>query len=265
MFRDLREFLMFNSLYDLDKFDLKNLVIGLEQEEDVFRKYEGYREKLVINSVPYVSFKADISNRLWDWKVENPYRFEGKLSVFDSIWGKNEEKGFWSHMDLDYAISFPRIYKIAKDIYKDNLTELEKNQLLKENLTLCYTVGNLNLLPHRLTDKNITAYKVNYVPRALEKYPFFAVGFIDAVLLLIKKYTTEEMFKNYVDIFYWDDFVDENYNVIPLLPKIENIDVETESLVFPKTEEELNCYLEKVNTLLKLRNKRVINALKDSL
>ena len=167
------------------------------------------------------------------------YSCEIVKDVFKRLW-------YWeyndSKMDIDVMNSFNTVYEKAKILG----VSIKENSYLYRFAALTHTIGNLVLIP-----KDINGDFNKWRMENLD-------DLFDLSLERIKISMSEKDFKEYIDLYYLNDYVDENYNIKPLFKRPE---VLNNSSLFIQTEEQLNEYLKNVCYLIERRNAKIIEVL----
>jgi len=277
MYKTIKNF--FDSEKDLERivcydFKYESPWHDVVTEENPIERWSLYRK----HNSPQIYFDCDscalaieLYSSLWGWSSLNGYHLSQELN---KIFGRQ-----WKTMGCDTMNSFYTIYDHAQKIYDEmgyNHPKQQANQnlYLQQLAALYHSIGNFTLIPYKLKFDDAASFnsfrghpepKVNGVSI---KSPYYVCDFFDLSLKLIKENVSDSFFKKYIDIFCLNDYVDENYNIIPLFPRHkifleqDHISLEDPNQFLPRDEEELNEYLENVLERIKSRGIRIIEALK---
>lgn len=278
-----------SSLISYDMKDQVNKAI-VRNEEDIFKKIKLYRNcQFTCDSLDGKNIMVNnIYKELWDWN-----RPVTKKSGYQKSGGGKTPEGFsdefkhqWKRLGPDTMNSF----KIIRDhayskIYNKSLEDLESNKNLRKFALLTHTIGNFTLVPYYLTSSDRPSYvmednKVKSKKQVVKAITFdqsrgssgkyFVKDMFDLSLKIIKENTSSDIFKEYIDKFFLNMYVDKNYNIIPLLKSNEEyllqdkMDLSNPLKFMPSNEAELNEYLENVNNLIEMRSKLIVEKLKMS-
>lgn len=185
----------------------------------------------------------DIYKELWGWSYETRFEIKDILKIkFGEI---------WSRFSADTMNSYQTTYTRAKKIYGED--KLGKNKLLYEFARYTHTIGNFTLIPFSV-DKNTP-----FNPYRNSEFK----DYFDLSLKFIKEKVDAETFKEYIDSFYLNDYVDDNYNILPLISshkkllQQEKMRIDDVDMLLPQNEQELNEYLRNVVDKIKSRGKRI--------
>ena len=269
MYKNLEMYLASGNLLEsLATYDFKNESpwSDVNSETNPLKKFQLYKAKETPkfdcdSSDGTCSLTSDIYNRLWGWTYENRFHLSEPLS------GCFQEQ--WERMGSDTMNSFSTIYRIASPIYYNKLRLLEQNELLVSFASLTHTIGNFTLVPFQLSpQKDRRSFNQCRGFRGNDSNPYFVYDFFDLSLKLIQENTSVQVFKDYIDTFFLNDYVDKDYRIIPLFKrhqvflKEQYLSVEDPTAFLPQNETELNEYLSNVNRLIQKRGKRIVDALK---
>lgn len=243
-------------------FDLKNISPwdDVNNETNPIQKFLLYKSR----NKASVIYDCDNSNgsskiadafyfSLWGWNYDN------RLSVPDLI--KHNVDVEWDRYGSDTMNSFMTTYKAAVKIYGSEALA-QKNKLLIEFASLTHSLSNFTIMPFKLQkddDKSFNQY------RGANFGKYFVFDYFDLSLKLIKESISFNAFKQYIDTFVLNDYVDDHYNVKPLMSKhsaylkADCLDLTNPSKFLPNTEEELNEYLRNVISLIKSRSIRLMH------
>ena len=172
-------------------------------------------------------------------------------------------------MGSDTMNSFSTIYRTAKSVYSNTPHLLEQNNFLARFASLTHTIGNFTLVPFQLSPQRDTRSFNQYRGfRGNDDNPYFVYDFFDLSLKLIQENTSTQVFKDYIDTFFLNDYVDKDYRIIPLFKRHQvfleesYLSVKDPGAFLPQNETELNEYLSNVNQLIQMRGRRIVAALK---
>jgi len=153
---------------------------------------------------------------------------------------------------------------IRQDI--PNLEEsVHSNKLLRKFAGLSQTIGSFALIPRKIQLKNSEGvalcprpyFQSRGISKHLKDYWDLSLDALKTTLRLMSQEFGDALFKGYVDMFQLKEYyVDENYNVINLFTR----KTKPES-PFPWSCDELDEYLENVNTKIEARGKGLITLL----
>ena len=259
MYSNLHHFLESSgNIESLVAYDFKNEAPCIEtvKEKDSiekFIKYKNYNKNGgkfdCDNSNGTCALTGDIYKNLWGWEYNNRYSMPHcLLHSFGQVWNR---------MGADTINSFQTTYKIALKIYNNDVSKLKENRLLYEFASLTHTIGNFTLVPFHLNKGDNVSFN-QYRGSSLGDY-------FDLSLKLIKDTVDESVFKKFIDTFLLNDYVDKNYNVIPLFKghlQLLEKNLDKTKNIFPQTEEELNEYLENVIEKIKTRGRKMISIIR---
>ena len=266
MYGMLDKFLHDGSADKLAQYDFKNESPweDVRNERDPIIKFQKYKAH---NKTDANKFDCDNSNgtcalsneiyyALWQWQYKSRFSLQLPLS---SLFGTN-----WERFGSDTMNSFQTTYNQAVKIY-GNSKEANSNRALQRFASLTHAIGNFVLVPFKLSlndEKSFNQY------RGANFGKYFVYDYFDLSLKLIKETVEESVFKSYIDTFYLNDYVDENYNILPLLSRHkvflqqEKMDMSNPEKFLPQNEDELNEYLNNINYLIKTRGSRLVEKLK---
>lgn len=269
MYETVEEFLgSGNSLRDLVAYDFKNESPQKEvrQERNSIKKFQKYKAP---GSAPFdcdnsdgtCSLTDDIYQKLWGWSYKERNAIPPLLV--------QRLRCNWKRLGSDTMNSFQTIYTCAENLYWPTPQKAAKNKELKKFAALTHSIGNFTLVPFHLNPledrRSFNQYR-GYQSDGDSKY--FVYDFFDLSLKLIKENVSEEVFRNYIDTFFLDDYVDDNYNILPLLSRHapmlqeERLPLDDPESFLPQTVDELNEYLSLVNEKIKARSQRIVKCLK---
>lgn len=222
-----------------------------------FLKYKSRNKASVIYDCDNSNGSSKIANAfyfsLWGWNYEN------RLSIPDSIKHKIDVE--WDRYGSDTMNSFMTTYKAAVKIYESEALA-QKNKLLMEFASLTHCLSNFTLMPfklHKDDEKSFNQY------RGANFGKYFVFDYFDLSLQLIKESISFNAFKQYIDTFVLNDYVDDQYNVKPLMSKHSAylkavcLDISNPTKFLPNTEDELNEYLRNVISIIKSRSIRLMH------
>lgn len=236
----------------LAEYDFKNEApcIDIRNQNNPLKKFLRYKEfnksegKFDCdNSNGTCSLTNDIYIELWGWSYEN------RFSMCDELKAKFGKA--WTRFSADTMNSFQTTYTRAKEIY--GAERVQENKLLLEFATYTHTIGNFSLVPFNLEENT---------PFNPYRYTKFR-DYFDLSLKFIKERVDAETFKKYIDTFFLNDYVDSEYNVLPLINRHKNLllqekmSIENVNDLLPQNEDELNEYLKNVIEKIKNRGKRI--------
>ena len=199
------------------------------------------------NSNGTCSLTNDIYIELWGWSYENRFSMSNEL--------KAKFGNAWTRFSADTMNSYQTTYTKAKEIY--GAEGVQENKLLLEFATYTHTIGNFSLVPFSFEENT------PFNPYRNTKFK----DYFDLSLKFIKERVDAKTFKQYIDTFFLNDYVDSEYNVLPLfsghkkLLLQEKMSIENVNDLLPQNEAELNEYLENVIEKIKNRGKRIANLL----
>lgn len=268
MNRDINELIKGdNKLLNLITYDFKNEAPwnDVRDEKDPIRKFEKYRS---FNKNDTRKFDCDNSNGsckladhiyelLWDWS------YRKRHSIPEMLQGKLDAR--WDRLGSDTVNSFTTTYKRALEIYSQDHNAVRDNKYLQKFATMTHTIGNFTLVPFKLYPQQDT--KSFNQHRGANFGPYFVYDYFDLSLKLIKENVGDREFKIYIDTFYLNDYVDHEYNIIPLFKRHEEL-LNREKLLLdkpkvflPRDEAELNEYLMNIIKLIESRGHRIVEEL----
>ena len=153
----------------------------------------------------------------------------------------------------------------ANDLAKNSeiTCKARDNPYLQKFAGLTHSIGNFTLIPYKLRGEPFNASRGASV-----------CDYWDLSLKLLKEDFSGETFKSYINTFFLNDYVDENYDIKPLMARHEKFlrrekllplePPESEIDFLPKSEKELNEYLKNVICKIKLRGIRIVDELRKS-
>lgn len=253
-----------NTLESLAEYDFKNESPwqDVNIEKNPLKKFQLYKSKTTPNfDCDRCELTSDIFHCLWGWSYTDRFHLPEKLAP--------HFEPQWERLGSDTMNSFATIYRTAQAIYVGSDAAVSKNHLLAQFASLTHTIGNFVLVPFQLDPKHDTGsfnQCRGYRGKSISNY--FVYDFFDLSLKLIQEHTDKRIFRKYIDTFFLNDYVDEAYNIIPLLKshdpflKEEMLDVEGPEKFLPQDEKELNEYLDNVLRLIKARGQRIVAALR---
>ncbi|KYG33899.1 hypothetical protein [Alkalihalobacillus trypoxylicola] len=276
MFKSLNRFLEQNPIEDLVNYDIKNESPWDEvnAEKAPIQKIQKYKD---CNRNTSLSFDCDNSNGTCDF-VDSIYKelwgwsFRNRMNLPSELYTKFNND--WDRLGSDTMNSFSTIYRQAIKINSDNKSSVKQNKHLQKFATLTHTIGNLTLVPFKIDFENDKKSFNQYRGfRGNETNKYFVYDFFDLSLKMIKENVDPQTFKEYIEIFYLQDFVnmDDNYSIKPLLKKHKpllaqnKMSLDKPESFLPDHNDELNEYLINVNKLIMQRSNRLVNALKNKL
>lgn len=253
-----------NKIESLVTYDFKNESPwpDVKRETDPNKKFQLYKSKKTPPFDCDTSFLAlDIYEQLWGWKHEERFALPEQLSPYFS--------GKWERMGSDTINSFSTIYNAARKIYKDDYESISSNPLLSKFALMTHCIGNFTLVPFHL-DPEQDGMSFNQCRgfRGNRNNKYFVCDFFDLSLKLIQQSTDKQTFKSYIDVFLLNDYVDDEYNVIPLFKRHKaflrekTLSNENPEKFLPQNEQELNEYLTNVLKLIEARGNRMVSTLR---
>lgn len=266
MYGNLNNFLDVNELDSLVNYDLKNESPweDVKTETNPIKKFQKYKiNNRNAYSAGEEAFDCDVSNfthtifqRLW---------LENWSDILENCKGNFGE--YWEEFSEDTMNSFSTTYLVARKIYKNNLKKIMANQLLTKFASNTHCIGNFTYVPYKLYKSDNHSFNQYRGFRREDDDRYFVYDYFDLSLKLIKESTDEITFRDYIDVFYLNDYVDENYNIIPLFERHrqflnnEKLPLEHPEQFLPQNEKELNEYVANVLELIELRGKRIVEEL----
>ena len=267
MYKTIEEYLTDGNTWEnLASYDFKNEAPWQEvrEEKNAIKKFIMYRtygknegESFDCdNSNGSCSLSDDIYMKLWGWN------FQGRFTLPEFL--TNKFSGYWTRFGSDTMNSFFTTYTCAVKIYGDSDTA-NKNSYLQKFAVLTHSIGNFTLVPFKLrpTDKkSFNQY------RGMNFGKYFVCDYFDLSLKLIKENVNITVFKDYIDTFFLNDYVDQEYNIKPLITRHkdmlnkEYLELDNPYDFLPQNEMELNEYLQNVIQMIEMRAKRIVTVLK---
>lgn len=252
------------NLDTLVAYDFKNEspLEDVRTEKDPIKKMRQYKNTFNATHFDCDSCALSISiyEILWGWSVSNQYQLPPNL--------RNSFP--WKTFGCDTMNSYQTIF----NHYQRTFGTPETNPYIRQLAAATHSIGNFTLVPYKLNPKDIASFNQFRGQRSLKiqgrliTSPYYVCDFFDLSLKLIKETVTENTFKEYIDTFFLNDYVDENYAIIPLslghetLLKQEKLDTNNNYKKFlPATISELNEYLQVVLDKINLRGNRIISTL----
>ncbi len=251
MYSRLDAFLGFaKDLSDIVDYDFKNeahrLEIRLENDPiEKFLKYKKFGRFDCDNSNGTCLLMNDIYYKLWRWSYNSRFTIDDEL--------KKAFGNMWRRLGADTMNSYQTTYTNAKSIYKS----VRENELMLQFAKYTHTIGNFTLIPF-----NLEGVKYFNTYRCARFKDYF-----DLSLKYIKEQVDEDTFKNYIDIFFLNDYVDGEYNVLPLFSRHndylsqERMIIDNVNLLIPQNETELNEFLKNVIDRIQNRGKKIAKKL----
>ncbi len=250
MYKTLNQFLSnCDNVSDVMNYDFKNELSEIANAKektyiDKFLLYKSFGGKFDCdNSNGSCPLTNDIYIKLWGWDYKQRYTLTGLLQ---------EKFGcVWNRFGSDTINSFQTTYNKAIKIYNNDLSAVRKNKLLNEYARLTHSIGNFTLVPFHLKENDTLSFN-QFRGTKLGDY-------FDLSLKLLKENVEFSVFKEFIDTFYLNDYVDKQYNIIPLFyrhkqllnqDKMKFTNIEE---ILPQNENELNEYLNNVITKIKNR------------
>jgi len=256
-----------DSIKNLVDYDFKNEAPwkDVRTETDPILKFRRYRNNNA-DKDSNIKFDCDNSNgtcsltdsiysRLWGWSYESRNKIPSQISKSLS------ER--WGYFGSDTMNSFATTYSQATKIYNGDVEKTNHNAFLRRFASLTHSVGNFTLVPVLLNGSDQKSFN-QYRGYNSENGKYFVYDYFDLSLKLIKESTDSATFESYIDTFYLNDYVDENYNIIPLFKghkeilKEENISLANPDRFLPKNEAELNEYLKNVIKAIESRGRTIV-------
>jgi len=255
---------------ELTKYDFKNeapwdLTGKGRTSIDRFNSYRRYnKDKKMAN------FDCDNSNgtcpladsiymALWGWSYKNRFTLPDLL--------KKDFELIWDRFGPDTMNSFATTYRQALKIYGNDKNKAYGSHYLQELASLTHYIGNFTLFPFKLNPKEDKKSFNQY--RGFNSGKYFVYDYFDLSLKILKENVDDLIFRKYIDTFYLNDYVDENYNIKPLLKSheallnCEKMPTNNPDQFLPQTESELNEYLKNVISKIKARGKRIASELEE--
>lgn len=266
MYGKLEIFLQSKNVEDIVYYDFKNE--SVEERDtttrDMLGKFERYKSlsRKTNFDCDRCSLALDIYKRLWGWDYsKNNFRLSESL--------QSQFEPQWKSFGADTMNSVQTVLTQANIFYNNKRAEITKNENFLRFIALAHTIGNFTLVPHKLYSDD--EYSFNRC-RGYSKYgKYFVKDFFDLSLKIIKENVDESMFKRYINTFYLNDYVDENYNILPLLQSHKTFLVqkklclEQPNKFMPQNIEELNEYWSNVSVKIEARGIRIARLLTNSL
>lgn len=268
MYPTLKMFLAENSMETLLTYDFKNESPWTDVVNEPFAIKKFQRYKLHNQSVSWkfdcdgfngsCKLANDIYRTLWGWHFKT--RFSMPKSLADNLGSQ------WKRLGSDTMNSFATIYNVAEKIYQENPTALFENSRLNKFASFTHNIGNFTLIPFKLDSQDRLSFNQSRGFNGGSNY--FVFDFFDLSLKLIKEKTDDPLFKSYIDLFFLNDYVDENYNIKPLFSRHgqflqeDRISLENPEKFLPQNEEELNELLDNILKLIQKRGQRILEELK---
>jgi hypothetical protein len=256
----------YSKLRNLETYDFKNEAPweDLRNENNTIKKFLKYKDYYKVNK----KFDCDNSNgscaladniyySLWGWCYKSRYTISDDL--------KDKLGVPWDRLGTDTMNSFSTTYSQALKIDSQDHDTVNININLQKFAGLTHSIGNFTLIPFKLDWHNDKKSFNQYRGANFGKY--FVYDYFDLSLKLIKENISEEAFKNYIDTFFLDDYVDKDYEIKPLFKSHEaflrssKLDLENPKKFIPQNEAELNEYLVNVINNIELRGRRIVDEL----
>lgn len=229
------------------------------QRFHIYKKYNKGNTKFDCdNSNGTCPLTDDFFKKLWNWSYKDRYSVPPALK---SKFGLN-----WSRFGPDTMNSFLTTYKQALTIYGNDASKAHNNIYLNRFAALTHSIGNFTLIPFKLNPEEDEKSFNQYRGANFGKY--FVLDYFDLSLKIIKENVKESVFKDYIDTFLLNDYVDKDYNIKPLFKghqeflNSNKLSLDNPMKFLPQSEDELNEYLSNVNFNIESRSKRIISALK---
>ncbi|MBA9086884.1 hypothetical protein FHR92_003364 [Fontibacillus solani] len=227
-------------------------------EKDPIRKFEIYKNSKSNFDCDCSRLADRIYELLWGWNYRN------KFSIPDNLKGKLEATK-WDRLGCDTMNSFLTTYNHARKIYTQDHDNVRANDYLKKFASLTHSIGNFTLVPFKLDFRqDVKSFNQN---RGWHGGKYFVYDYFDLSLKLIKEHVNALGFKAYIDTFYLNDYVDHNYDIIPLfgghveLLKEDKLLLDNPNRFLPKNEAELIEYLRNVLEKIESRGLRIVKEL----
>jgi len=260
-YKTLDKFLENHTLNDLMYYDFKNESPwdDVNNEENPLSKFESYKRhnmnRIIFdcdNSNGSCPFSGDIYFKLWGWNYKN--KKELHPSNFITMFSNK-----WSALGSDTINSFQKTYVHSKNFLSD--ADIRANIYLHKFAKLTHCIGNFTLVPSNFSETHNQTFNQYRSTCVINDY-------FDLSLKLLKDSLDEAMFKDYIDTFFLNVYVDDNYNIIPLFAKHEKTLLKSHknikrSDVFPENKEELNEFLINVINKIEYRSRIIIYKLKN--
>lgn len=273
MYTQVEKFISSGWMYHLITYDMKNEspwneVCGERKPIEKFLLYRQYNknrfESQIFdcdNSNGTCTLMNDVYQKLWGWSYADRFTIPNCLIQQNVL--------PWDRLGADTMNSFATSYNMARRLYHNDNNVIKKNRQLVNFATLTHSIGNFTLVPYKLNPQSDrTTFNSARGYSADGNSAYFVYDYFDLSLKLIKENISIDAFKQYIDTFYLNDYVDSKYNIIPLMKchkaflKQEKMDLRNPQKFLPKTEEELNEFLTNVNRRIIARGRRMCRELK---
>lgn len=252
MYKTLTQFLNnCDNVSEIVNYDFKNELSEIANAKektyiDKFLLYKSFGGKIDCdNSNGSCPLTNDIYIKLWGWDYKQRYTLTGLLQEkFGSVWNR---------FGSDTMNSFQTTYNKAIKIYNNDLSAVKNNKLLNEFAKLTHSIGNFTLVPFHLKENDTLSFN-QFRGTKLGDY-------FDLSLKLLKENVGFSVFKEFIDTFYLNDYVDEQYNIIPLFTRHKQLlnqdkmNFANIEEILPQNENELNEYLN--NVISKIKNRGI--------
>jgi hypothetical protein len=257
---------MSNELFEglnLITYDFKNEdpCKEVRDEKDPFRKFELYKNSKSNFDCDRSELADRIYKLLWGWSY-----YENSDIIPDILKGMLEATK-WERLGCDTMNSFSTTYTKARKIYTQDLDKVRANDYLKKFASLTHTIGNFTLIPFKLNFRqDVRSFNQDRGWRRKEGM-YFVYDYFDLSLKLIKENVSETGFKAYIDTCYLNDYVNKNYDIIPLfkghadLLKEDKLPIDNPYIFLTTDEAELIEYLRNVLEKIESRGHRIVKEL----
>ena len=262
MYNTLDAFIASNTPEQIANYDFKNEAPWQEvrNEQDPIKKFKRYKQNNT-NKADGKFFDCDNSNgrcpltdsiysSLWGWSYQRRFKLPSHLQELFGV--------YWDRLGSDTMNSFLTTYTRAVKILGADSAAI--NPALRKFASLTHSIGNFTLVPFHLLPNDANSFN-QYRGANLGKY--FVFDYFDLSLKLIKENVSNDVFVSYIDTFYLNDYVDQNYNVLPLFKRHADylshtpLDLDNPEKFLPRTEKELNEYLQNVIEKILARGYRI--------
>lgn len=190
----------------------------VREESDSIEKFFAYKKAYDTEDRPFdcdnsngsCNLSGDIYEALWGWRKKHKYTTYEPLNKKINV--------NWDRYGTDTMNSFKTIYNQISKLNKGNESQTNDMYLLQRFAKLTHSLGNFTLVPFHLSDSDTRSFN-QY--RGFKAGRYFVYDFFDLSLKIIKEHIGEESFKNYIDVFCLNMYVDENYQIKPLMKRHE--------------------------------------------
>ncbi|WP_312939600.1 hypothetical protein [Oscillibacter sp.] len=269
MNQTLNAFLTQGNLDALAYYDLKNESPwdNANQKQNPIQKFLRYKDNNkgsqhfdCDGSGGTCALTDDLYKRLWGWSYKGRYQLPEELA--ESMGAQ------WNRFGPDTMNSFMTIYRVAQRLYSQNKNAIPKNPYISKFAVLTHTIGNFTLVPFQLNpQEDQGSFNQSRGFRGRNGSKYFVYDFFDLSLKIIQENTEDFVFRAYIDTFFLNDYVDEEYNVLPLFSRHkwyleqEQLPLEKPEDFLPANKIELDEYLENVICRIEARGKRMVDEL----